>query len=210
MSVQAMGALESQAPRAWSREAVLSLVIENATQAHEGSHLQGSDGAFALVHCVRDLSVVEAFDEFHDDHLLLIGRELTKRAREQVGVESPGELDGRGRAGHVDGPLGIVERGRGFLRADMVDVGVVCKPIQPRKERTTLPLITPDSLPGFEENLLGEVLSLRVATDPKIQIAVHPFDKTVVKLAKRVRVPCGDDAIHELDDYRVVGALDWV
>jgi hypothetical protein len=89
----------------------------------------------------------------------------------------------------------------------MVDVGVVGKAIQPGQEGSTLPSIPSDRLPRFEEHLLGEILGFGMAAGSEVQVPVHPFNKTVVKLAECVGVSRDDDAIDECHDCRVVGAL---
>src|SRR5262245_3230631 len=61
-----------------------ALQLQHASQAHERAHLQGADSPLALVHAGCDLIVIHAFDEFHDDDLLLVRRQLAKRACEQI------------------------------------------------------------------------------------------------------------------------------
>src|SRR5947208_2767306 len=89
----------------------------------------------------------------------------------------------------------------------MVDMSVVGKAIQPGQEGSSLPPIPPDGLPGFEEDLLGQILGLGMATRAKVQVPVDPLDETVVQLAEGVGVSRDDDAIDECHDSGVVGAL---
>ena len=70
-----------------------------------------------------------------------------------------------------------------------------------------MPAIASDSLPGFEEDLFGQILGLGVAAGAEVQVSVHPLDESVVQLAKRIGIMSGDDAIDELDDREIVGAL---
>ena len=135
-------------------------------------------------------------------------RELGAAPRQQVGVERARQLDRRGGAGKLDRAFVVVERGGWFLGADMVDVGVVGQAIQPGQEGSTLPPIPADRLPGFEEDLLGEILGLGMAAGAEVQVPVHPLDEAVVQLAKRVRVSGDDDTIDECHDDWVVGALE--
>src|SRR6266480_1785800 len=101
----------------------------------------------------------------------------------------------------------VVERGRRSETADMIDVDVVGQPIQPGKEWPTLPAIATNRLPSLEEDVLGQVLGFGVAAGPKIEIAIHPFDESVIELAERVRITHRDHAIDKLHYDRLVGAL---
>jgi len=66
------------------------------------------------------------------------------------------------------------------LGANIVDVGVVGQAIEPGQEGSALPPIPADSFPGLEEDLLGQILCLGMASSAKVQVSVHPIDETVV------------------------------
>ena len=71
-----------------------------------------------------------------------------------------------------------------------------------------MPPIAPDSLPGLQEHLLGEVLSLGMTAGPEVQIPIHPLDEPVVQLAERVRVAGSDNAVDKSHDAWFVGAFE--
>lgn len=89
----------------------------------------------------------------------------------------------------------------------MVDVAVVGESVKPGDEGSALPPVPAHRLPCLKEYLLGEILRLRMAAGPEIQVPVHALDETVVQLAKRSRVSVDHDAIDERYDPWVVRAL---
>ena len=56
------------------------------------------------------------------------------------------------------------------MAADMVDVGVVSQAVEPGQERSALPSIPLDGLPGLQEHLLGEIFGFWMAGRAEVQV----------------------------------------
>ena len=108
---------------------MLALVFEHPSQAHERTHLECANRTLTFVHALSDLFVVESFEEFHDNDLLLVRGELAQCSRQQVSIQRTCELNRGARTGQFDRAIVIVERGGWFLAANMVDMRVVSQAI---------------------------------------------------------------------------------